>query len=197
MISWEQAEDRQWSGIGGNMAWDVGANIGQSVEHMYQLGFSKILSFEPALESFSLLQVAWEGIPGVRLFNMAVSDHVGTVLLQACEYPMQSGQLVTPGLPWNWGATLEHREVTCVTLNYLAAVHGTPDLVKIDTEGHEYCVLAGAHSVLEERKTTWLVECHSPDMQQRCLDLLAGYDVEVIEHHEHPGMMSWLKAIPR
>ncbi len=37
-------------------------------------------------------------------------------------------------------------------------VGAPPRLVKVDTQGHEGCVLAGAERVLAERTTAWFIE---------------------------------------
>ncbi|MBZ0103668.1 MAG: FkbM family methyltransferase, partial [Thermoanaerobaculia bacterium] len=53
-------------------------------------------------------------------------------------------------------------EVEAVTLDQLLAKHPPPTLVKIDTEGSEAPILAGAERLLGEIRPTFLIEVSAP-----------------------------------
>src|SRR5438477_7442926 len=78
----------------GELAFDVGANTGHVAANLAQR-FTKVVAFEPAVESFSALKVAMEAYPNVEPLQLAVSDHTGTVELRAADVAIGTGQLVT------------------------------------------------------------------------------------------------------
>lgn len=69
-----------------------------------------------------------------------------------------------------------------ITLDDLADRTFVPDVVKIDVEGAEADVLAGAGRLLGQRRPHCVVEVHSPDVERACLAMLQaeGYRVEVV-----------------
>jgi hypothetical protein len=55
-----------------------------------------------------------------------------------------------------------------------------PDLVKIDVEGNEGAVLAGAVELLE-RQPPLIVEVLSPGQRQLVMQLLGGYETSMLD----------------
>ena len=58
--------------------------------------------------------------------------------------------------------------LTSTTLDHFIHGHGVPDFVKIDVEGEEDRVLAGAAELLARRSTVFLCELHSPEDVSQC-----------------------------
>jgi FkbM family methyltransferase len=189
--------------------------MGQSVSDML-LRFSSVRSFEPAQESFAVLAQVWAEEPGVTLYQEAVSDHDGVVVLSERQAPIASGQLVSQGMPYygedhgqntaNWGGVTGQREVMCHTLDTLVGKYGMPSCIKVDTEGHELSVLQGATRTLSDPEhPSWLVEFHSKFLYAGCIDVLttAGYELETVRHPHYsdtgPDSMyhhhGWIRAI--
>ncbi len=214
-----EVEDRLWQGArdlarDDECALDVGANQGQSVGRMLAHGFAKIAAVEPADESFHELMHAYSDNPAVLLYNMAISDHDGTLTLAVRSAPILTGQLTAVNMPYrgehagepgvaNWGGDQGTREIECWTLDTLTYDLGwSPDFCKIDTEGHEAEVLRGATTVLEKDRPRWLIEFHTADRHDECVRILedAGYAVDTVRHpHYPPGtymheMHGWIKA---
>ena len=79
------------------------------------------------------------------------------------------------------------RTVSSVTLDsFCAREDVTPDVLKIDVEGAEGCVLSGATDVLRERPTLF-VEIHEDprhDFERSVRDRLSGFDIEVLMRRE-------------
>jgi FkbM family methyltransferase len=188
-----ETEVRAWL-PGGGMAWDIGSNTGMTLPLLLVL-FDQVLAFEPAVESFSLMEASWGQNDRVQLVNKAVADHDGVMMLAVRPATIYSGQLVAPGLWWPWGEETP-REVPCITLDTLAETHGVPDFVKIDTEGGELKVLQGAAALLAQRETSWWTEFHDIDQRDACerLFLNAGYDVEISRpsNRYEEGSKEWL-----
>ena len=175
-----------WEGFGGAYGWDVGANCGQSVSAMCQL-FARFTCFEPCAGSYEFCQTF---LPGIDIRQIAVSDHDGELELAfPADEQRETGQLVTigtPGMEWtpsDW-STVERVTVPCRTADRLAAELGLPDFMKVDTEGHEAKVLAGAQEILLEGRTDFLIEFHSEANNFWCQAELrdAGYRSEIVRH---------------
>jgi hypothetical protein len=159
-----------WSAYSGVTGWDIGANDGQSVDRMLDLGFGFVVALEPAAESW--------GMP----------DEAGLRFSQ-----------------W-WDDPITTRTVPCMTLDGMLDDYDIPDLVKIDTEGGEELVLKGAPGLLAERKTSWLIEFHSPKLRRACTAILeaAGYQADWLRNphdfadHDDPELdvNGWIQARP-
>jgi len=195
-----------WDGTGpGDLAFDVGTNTGGYLPQL-AASFSRVVAFEPATESFTTAAAAWDGDSRVTVLQVAISAHTGTVTLDVCPAPIQSGQLTTPGMSpeLGWGAPIAQRVLGCITLDEAVNRYGVPDFVKVDTEGHEAQVLQGATRLLAGHQPQWLVEFHSGDLRAECTAILeaAGYTVETVSSPQFPAdsyigrNYGWLKTWP-
>lgn len=131
---------------------DIGANIGQTRDSLRRAGYrGRIVSFEPAPDAHATLvsrarhDPAWEIAP-----RMAVGARAGEDMLNLADSSDMSGlRPPTPdlvaALP---GARVRAQTpVTVATLDSVFDAHFRADervFVKIDTQGHERAVLAGA-----------------------------------------------------
>ena len=165
----------------GRLAFDIGAN-GGNVTRAFAAHFEKVVSIEPCAESFAQLEAT--AAENVTPIQMAVSAKTGTVTLQESALSIASGQLTSPGPTLDWGDVIGYREVPATTVDDLAYLYGWPDVVKIDTEGHEAEVLRGAPETLARRETAWYLEIHSKDLGVECASILidAGYVLQLVRH---------------
>jgi FkbM family methyltransferase len=210
----QEIEQLLWNSFSGDLAFDVGANAGQSLWFMTGK-FMQVVAFEPAHESFRPLKRNWGENEGINLRNMAISDHEGTIVTSLRETALQRGDLVAAGMPYKkyidgitsgseslpWGPEIGTREVPCQTLDNLSGIienegeiFGVPDFVKIDTEGHEVQILAGASNLLKKAVTSWLIEFYLDANFVEIYDMLvaAGYRAELIRHpHYQPQSKLW------
>jgi FkbM family methyltransferase len=165
--------------VKGMLAYDVGANIGQSTKVLAD-GFMHVIAWEPCIESYEIL---CEEMPhNVEPKWCAISDHDGYVALNEMDYSISTGQLTT-GTGLAWGSVVGSRSVPCHTLDYFLEHCGVPEFVKIDTEGHEIKVLEGGKRMFSEVLPEVLVEVHDRKNEQPVRDLLLGYHLEKLEHH--------------
>jgi FkbM family methyltransferase len=200
----QEVEQRLWRGWNGKFGLDVGARRGESIEDFLNCNFTKIVCFEPSEVAYSTLarkstfrrDVSTELI--IQTYQLAVSDHDGTVHLYGVPKAMDKGELVSAidGMEWSvsdwttaWVVT-----VGCTSLDsFCARRNQMPDLVKVDTEGHEGLVLEGATTLLEHG-CGWIIEFHSPTNYAYCKSRLEiyGYEVETIRHpHYAPESPMW------
>lgn len=148
---------------------DAGAMIGNHTNYFARFfQHTKIVSFEPILENFRLLELNSKQFPTVSIYNKALSNYNGTLRMSRHNS--------------NWGMhsaseLYEDRqeEVPCMTLDSLDLQNVT--LLKIDVEYYEPVVLEGATETIARNKPTILIE----DVHQRYMLLpqLKNYSLSV------------------
>lgn len=142
---------------------DVGANIGFfSVGVGLKLGNGRVLSAEPMPEVYSRLSrnIEKNGLSQKAiLFNGAVSDRSGTLEIQSISGLEEYSSLGSIRHPAALGKDVTKSAVPTARLDDLVAHHNLkPGLIKIDVEGAESLVFAGAQAVLKEFKPVILSE---------------------------------------
>ena len=162
----------------GDLIFDIGANVGQYA-HVFSKRFNKVVSFEPCAESYALLYAHHPA--NVVTIPEAVTDHVGTMQLAESEGSIDSGQLtsrIEDGI--GWGELKGWRTVSCTTIDQECLHFGYPDAVKIDTEGCEMDILAGAPNLIERHNTTWYLELHAARFEPMVREIFEGYRIEIV-----------------
>lgn len=121
---------------------DIGANIGTYTLVASEVPSAKVVSFEPHPETFKQLKrnVALNQRPNVTLMNMALSDHNGDVMFSNYMPGLSSLNRILPGTEGSADSILIASKTLDWICNYLRVL---PNIVKIDTEGHELNVLLG------------------------------------------------------
>lgn len=184
-----QIHYRLWDGFEGKEGWDIGSNVGQSLQEMTSR-FTHVTAFEPAQECLEFLE-PWAD--RVTIKPIAVSNFDGTIQLAALPDKIDTGQLVTPGthgMEWSVDWTKEHpaeivRDVPALRVDTLVEQIPPPDFWKIDVEGHEMHVLAGAEQTIVDYMPNMLIEFHNPELYDDCRECLRqhGYtDIETVRH---------------
>jgi FkbM family methyltransferase len=212
-----EIEEKQWRDFAGGVGWDIGANMGQSVEKMLSdPKVRKVIAFEPAEESYEVLAGKYRDNPVVVLRHEAVANHDGVLTLSVRQAPIMTGQLVAAGMPYGnelpaehvmarWGPELATRSLPCITVDTLVEELGPPDFAKVDTEGHELQVLTGGLHLLQRCQTRWLIEFHREDLYHGCANLfeIFGYNVETLRHPHYRRNShmwynhGWIRAFPQ
>jgi FkbM family methyltransferase len=150
----------------GKVFFDVGANAGYFALRARDLG-AEVHAFEPNPDVRALLglSIARDG-RGITANPEAVSRASRQVLTF---YVSENGNTGMSSLE---RPTERSIDVTTIALDdYVERTGAHPDLVKIDVEGHQLSVLAGASQLLSAGHTDLVVEITSPEQ----VALLAGH----------------------
>lgn len=135
---------------------DIGANVGQFGRELRRAGFTgRIISLEPLAEAFAVLQRQAASDSSWITERSAVGAAVGTLTMNVAANSVSSSAL--PMLELHADAAPQSRYVTtedvpATTVDELVKRHSvTPEstLLKIDVQGYEAPVLAGAAATLD------------------------------------------------
>lgn len=132
---------------------DVGANVGQSIEHIQSHSpNAKIHAFEPGREAFAQLQASYGNAAGVTLNNLALGSKEGNLDLIENSYSVLCSFL-EPGRDALGDVTTRHATPVS-TVDAYALKNGIAqiDVLKLDTQGFDLEVLKGAARMLRERR---------------------------------------------
>ena len=181
--------------------WDIGANIGYYAWLVRSMRPEvPVLAVEPDPTNFRLLEQTRRYAPGVEILNIAVSEREGTATFLIDSVSGATGTLEVASDTFNERHYGEPRRSTTVpirTLDSLSTGRTPPDLIKIDVEGHESAVLAGASSLMQSGPVILL---EAFDARSPALQILRGAGFEVFDAasltHATPADGNYL-AIPR
>ncbi|MCU0822259.1 MAG: FkbM family methyltransferase [Spirochaetes bacterium] len=132
---------------------DVGANIGQSVDKFKKIfPDSQIYSFEPGPDVYAKLRVHCEGMKGVKTYNRGVgSRHTTLPLVENMHSNMSS--FLEPG-EYAWGGVEKRTNAEIITLDSFAKEEKIDyiHILKSDTQGYDFEVFKGAEGLMKENR---------------------------------------------
>jgi len=145
---------------------DVGANIGLSTILLARSA-QRVIAFEPSPTNVGYLRrnLASNGIANVEVVAAAVSDRPGTLRFHVAQFGAGS-HVVAAG--YVQGDAIATIDVPAITLDEALTV--PVSFIKIDAEGHEPDVLAGARAVLTRDRPLVYTE-----INVWCLSAFAGH----------------------
>lgn len=153
----EDLLSKLFSLYGVDIIFDIGANIGQSGEHFRHIGFKReIVSFEPVDFLYAELQRRAEKDVGWHTRNIALGDQPGQVAINVSGGHAGASSILemTDNVRINAPdqAVVRQEIIAIDTVDAMMATyypHGDRCFLKIDTQGYERNVLAGAAQSLE------------------------------------------------
>jgi FkbM family methyltransferase len=151
---------------------DVGAKVGMYTYRIRKHS-SEVIAFEPIPIFNHILRAVFAGKRG-RIEPYAVSNQRGTAILRL-PYghdgtPKYGRSTIDPENRFDPGLIAGHDEIEVETRRI--DDYDLPDVgfIKIDVEGHELAVLAGAETTIARHTPNLLIECndeHQPDAVKR------------------------------
>jgi len=137
---------------------DVGSEAGvYTMFALLRTGADKVLAFEP---------------------NPVVRDSMRQ------NFALNNLKIADPRLVWSESFVGNENASPIVSLNQVAGAAAGPILVKLDIEGGEIDALHGAGALLARKDVRWLIETHSVECENGCLELLkaAGLTVKIVKN---------------
>jgi FkbM family methyltransferase len=137
---------------------DIGAHAGEFAKMIAQMlpGVS-VISFEPLKEEYRRLEAEMCRIPNARALNFAIGDQNQTLEMHRSDFSQSSSlrkmtDLHKEAFPESAGASAEQVEVRRLD-DVIAGISIAPEiLMKIDVQGYEDKVLAGAPVTLAKTR---------------------------------------------
>jgi FkbM family methyltransferase len=153
----------------GDVVWDVGANVGMfsfaSAFHAGQSG--RVLAIEPDVFLVDLLRrsaaLRSPERASVAVLPAAVSDSLGVAEFHIAKRGRSANYLASASHSTQTGGVRETVLALTITLDWLAAQFPEPRVLKIDVEGAEARVLAGAEQLVSRAKPIILCEVSKPN----------------------------------
>lgn len=163
--------------------WDIGANIGfYSWLVRQHPSVHQVVMFEPDPTNFTLITntIRKNSILNCRPMKVALSDRCGETTFLIDRASGATGSLEATSHREN-KHSLHHayqmtETITCATATIDSLITDglpAPKLMKIDVEGAEHLVLAGAESCLTKENPVLIVETSNTDLVRRLRD--SGY----------------------
>lgn len=163
---------------------DVGANKGQSIDFFLRLNKEcNIYAIEPNPDLFELLQRKYKCFPNVHLFRCGISNVSGEreFFENIFDYTSSFEEVNADSAYLSRKARIlgvnpeqliaKKYPVQVVTLHDFIRVHQLPnriDILKIDTEGHEYACLEGLFQTELKTQVRFIqLENHTDDMYSK------------------------------
>ncbi|MGB7345037.1 MAG: FkbM family methyltransferase [Pirellulaceae bacterium] len=160
---------------------DVGANIGQYARKLIRSGYrGRIVSFEPLPDAFATLSESRRGIPQWQVENFALGGENATATLNVAGNSMSSSLQgmceehvdAAPESAYVASIDVQVKRLDDVFRQYVKA--GERCYLKLDVQGHEHHVLAGAAG---------------------CLDSILAIQMELSMEHLYEGQQLWQDSI--
>ncbi len=148
----------------GHVVWDIGASVGTfTFASSYRTGISgKVVAVEADLFSVGLLRksisLSSPDRANVVVLPVAVSDSLGIAEFHIAKRGRNANHLTSVEANSQAGGVRETVSVMTITLDWLMGQLPSPNVLKIDVEGAESLVLAGARKLISTARPVVLCE---------------------------------------
>lgn len=166
---------------------DIGANIGLGSFYLRHLFPNAALNgLEPAPAESAVCARNYQSLGRATLHRVAAGDTDGVTTSFAIHPEQTGGQHIssTPTKDSGWQyLSVRLRRIDAMIDEGILPI---PDLVKMDIEGSEVAALHGFGKYLAAPHA-YILETHSPQLHQECLDLLCPLGFHVASDTPRPG----------
>ena len=163
----------------GNLFVDIGANFGY-YSIMLSNNFKEVLSIEPEPKNMSIVKRNTRNIPNIRTLQVAIGESDGFSRLFLSPTRPGAHATVPSGMDDRvfhsaFPSGIKH-SIRVKTLTLASMLRSkTADLIKVDVEGAEWEVLAGAREIMDKIQS-WLIELHDIKRKKELESLMASYN---------------------
>jgi FkbM family methyltransferase len=150
---------------------DVGANIGDTIAGFYTSPKDRFLAIEPDPNYRKFLVANWANNPNVTI----ISDLCSSESLQGT-YRIEEKNGTAALVPSSDGFAMRSRTLDDILDEHAFAQQA--NILKVDTDGHDFKVLAGAKRWIAEKQPAVLFECApfgNPNYIQSVCDTLTAF----------------------
>jgi FkbM family methyltransferase len=160
---WDDVEliSHEWFAVPIKTIFDVGANNGKtSLELLKRFHPRQVYAFEPVAETFNKLHENTASEGAIKIYKLALSNSSGQAMINRYRGDtLASLCCASPIMNIDNKDYIGPEEVSLMTLDNFCAEEGVAsiDLLKIDTEGHDFHVLSGGLKMLSEQKVKFIV----------------------------------------
>jgi FkbM family methyltransferase len=158
---------------------DIGAATGVYTLYFLAKTAAKVYAFEPNTRMLDVLDrnLVVNGLQGTKRLVIS-GDFLGgppAPSRSSCDKLLQDA-----GLAPEWAEVTDKVQVT--QLDSMLDIIKTPCLIKVDVDGGEVAILRGAAEINRMPGVHWIIETHSLDLENGCIELLrgAGFQTRVI-----------------
>ena len=175
-------------GLKPNTIFDIGANIGQTVEFYRDIyPNASIYSFEPIPKTFGELEQKCAGMKNVNAFNIAFGEKKESMQIQVVKDETSVVNSLSDKFQDNLKSDSESYETVNIQVERLDDFVKQNeiekiDLLKIDTEGYEVQVLNGAADLLASGKVSAII-CEAGFMRSNPHNTYFGDINDILEKH--------------
>lgn len=175
-------------GLKPNTIFDIGANIGQTVEFYRDIyPNASIYSFEPIPKTFGELEQKCAGMKNVNAFNIAFGEKKESMQIQVVKDETSVVNSLSDKFQDNLKSDSESYETVNIQVERLDDFVKQNeiekiDLLKIDTEGYEVQVLNGAADLLASGKVSAII-CEAGFMRSNPRNTYFGDINDILEKH--------------
>lgn len=174
--------------------WDVGSHVGYIVAVASRLvgPTGAVVAFEPNPENVRRLRrtIELNDLRNVAVRDVALTDRVGVSQFylsgSSSMGSLLAGPPGTPTVP-----------VPTSTIDEELKTLPIPDLIKIDVEGSENAVLAGATRLLDDRRPELIVEVLNPERRREVEGRLKGFRTTMLDERNMLASPSRREAVVR
>ena len=142
---------------------DLGANIGDVTNYLYEKFMPSIYSYEPNIVCYNYMIKRFENFSKIKIHNLAVSDFTGKSYLY---FHVNSKGI--NDYKYIQGATMRSEkddidlqkkiEIKCIDIKTVLESFAKIDLIKIDVEGSEYSIMP---EIIKNKNKIKMVICET------------------------------------